>query len=190
MPFVRPVTTQVEADTATVHVAPPGEATTRYEVTGPPPEPAPTVTVAAPFPASTAMTDGVVGAGLPGVTGDDVAAAPQPAPDSADTATVYVMPLVSPGITQDVAGAGTKHDAPPGEATARYCVTAKDPGLVGATHDTVVDPLPATTLTAAGADGGTGVGGVGGVGEVGVTAFDTADEPEVPAELDAVEVKV
>lgn len=189
MPFVRPVTTHEVAGASAVQVAPPGEAITRYDVTAPPPDPAATDTVAAPLPASTPETAGVAGAFAPGVKGADVAVAPHPAPDSALTDTVYVVAFVNPVIVHDVAGDETRHDAPPGEAIARYCVTAKDPALVGGVHDTVAEPDPAITDTEAGADGVTGVGGMGGVGEVGVTALDAADALEVPSPFVAVEVK-
>lgn len=66
----------------------------------------------------------------------------------------------------------------------------EEPGFAGTVHETFTDWLPAVTETVPGAEGGTGVGGVGGVGDVGVTAFEAADAPEVPAPLDAVEVKV
>lgn len=190
VPFTKPVTWQLVAGVVTVHVAPPGEAATRYDVTGPPPGPAATDTVAAPLPASTKVTDGVVGADAPGVKGADVAAAPQPAPDRAETDTVYVVPLANGASVHVVVEAGTRHEVPPGEAIARYCVTAKDPALDGGVHDTVAELGPAATDTDDGAEGVTGVGGVGGVGDVGVTALDAADALEVPSPLDAVEVKV
>lgn len=119
VPFVSPVTTQPVAGAVTVHVAPPGDAVTRYDVTTPPPEPATTDTVAAPLPASTPVTAGVAGDAVPGVKAADVADAPQPAPDNADTDTVYDIPFVRPVIVQDVAGAATRHEAPPGEAITR-----------------------------------------------------------------------
>ena len=118
-PFVSPVTTQLFAGAITVHVEPPGDAVTRYDVTAPPPEPDDTDTVAAPLPASTEVTAGVAGTLAPGMNCAEVAAAPQPAPDNADTETVYAVPFVNPAIVQDVAGAATRHEAPPGEAITR-----------------------------------------------------------------------
>lgn len=119
VPFVRPVTAHDVAGAVTVHVAPPGAEVTRYDVTDPPPDPAATDTVTAPFPASTDVIDGVAGTDAPGVKGADVAAAPHPAPDNAETETVYVVPLVNGDRVHVVAEAGTRHDAPPGEAIAR-----------------------------------------------------------------------
>lgn len=88
VPFVNPVTTHELAGEVTVHVAPPGAAVTRYDVTGPPPAPGATDTVALALPARAEVTDGVAGTDAPGVNGADVADAPHPAPDSADTDTV------------------------------------------------------------------------------------------------------
>jgi len=194
VPFVRPVTTQLLAGAVTVHVAPPGEAVTRYDVTAPPPEPAATVTVAEPLPASTPLIAGVAGAELPGVNGAEVAAAPQPAPDKADTDTVYVVPLVRPVRVHDVVEAGTRHEAPPGDATARYCVTANDPALAGADHVTVAEFAPEATDTDVGAEGATGAGpGFGpGVGAepLGVTELEGPDDRELPKLFVATAVNV
>ena len=49
-----------------------------------------------------------------GVTGPDVAGAPQPAPLSATTVKVYVVPLARPVTVHSVED--VRHDEPPGEA--------------------------------------------------------------------------
>ena len=62
MPLVRPVIVQEVAGEITVHVAPPGDAVTVYEVGAPPEDGATTVIVALPSPEETVGVPGVPGA--------------------------------------------------------------------------------------------------------------------------------
>lgn len=62
MPLARPVIVQEVAGEITVHVAPPGEAVTVYEVGAPPDVGAAMVIVALPSPAETVGVPGVPGA--------------------------------------------------------------------------------------------------------------------------------
>jgi len=87
--------------------------------------------------------------------------------------------LVSPGTTQEVAGAFTVHVAPFGEAVTVYDAIAGPPVLVGAVNETVAEPLPDTAFTPVGASGF----------PAGVTAEDVA-ALDVPVELVAVALNV
>ena len=74
-------------------------------------------TVASPLPATPEGAAGAPGAAA-GVTLAE-AEAPQPAPVSGSTATVYVVPFVRPVIVHVNAGATARHRAVPGDAVAR-----------------------------------------------------------------------
>ena len=63
-----------------------------------------------------------------------------------------------------------------------YDVIDDPPSLLGADHDTVADPFPATADTPDGAPGT--------VGALGVTAFDGADAGPVPTPFVAATVNV
>jgi len=115
VPFVRPVTTHDVAGTVTVHVPPPGDAVTVYDV-GAPPEPgATTVTVACPSPTTTAGAPGVSG-GATGVTGSEATDDEEvPSEFVAVAVNVYDVPLVKPFATHDVAGEMMSHPLPGNE---------------------------------------------------------------------------
>jgi hypothetical protein len=96
------------------------------------------------------------------------------------TANVYAVPFVSPGTTQDVAGALTVQVAPFGDAVTVYEAIAGPPVMVGAVNETVAEPLPGTAFTPVGASGF----------PAGVTEDEADVALEVPVELVAVALKV
>ena len=95
VPFVKPLTTHDVAGDVTVHVAPPGDAVTVYDVIGDPPllAGATTVTLAVSLPGTTYPIDGAPGV-VRGVT-EVVAAVEAPAAFTATTVKLYKVPLVS-----------------------------------------------------------------------------------------------
>lgn len=95
VPFVNPLTTHEVAGEVTVHVAPPGDAVTVYDVIGDPPllAGATTVTLAVSLPGTTYPIDGAPGV-VRGVT-EVVAAVEAPAAFTATTVKLYKVPLVS-----------------------------------------------------------------------------------------------
>ena len=95
VPFVRPLTTHDVAGDVTVHVAPPGDAVTVYDVIGDPPllAGATTVTLAVSLPGTTYPIEGASGV-VRGVT-EVVAAVEAPAAFTATTVKLYKVPLVS-----------------------------------------------------------------------------------------------
>ena len=103
VPLVRPVTVHEVAGTVTVHVPPPGDAVTVYEV-GVPPLPATTVTVACPAPTTTVGVPGVPGGGpATGCTPlEGVEYVLLPMAFIAATWKVYVVPLVRPETVHEV----------------------------------------------------------------------------------------
>ena len=152
VPLISPVTVHEPDDPVTVHVSPPGEAVTVYEVGVPPVDGATTVTVAEAFPGTAVGVPGAPG-GLRGITGAEIAdCADVPTELVAVAENVYVVPLVSPDITHDVAGTVTVQVAPPGNAVTVY--EAGSPPLVGATTVIVADPDDATPIGAPGIPGG------------------------------------
>ena len=85
------------------------------------------------------------------------ATGPEPWAFVATTETAYVMPSVSPE-TMQVNGFGStptvvEQDALPGLKVTEYPVTGDPPSLVGAAHEIVAEPLPATAVTPTGALG-------------------------------------
>ena len=148
-------------------------------MSGAPPDPAATVTVASPLPATAVGAGGVPGNGRNGVTLDDGDDAEEVPPAFVAVAVnVYGVPLVSPVTVHDVPGAVTVHVAPPGLAVTVY--VAGGPPDPGATV-TVACLSPASAV---------GAGGVPGAARNGVTELDAADADEVPCVLVAVAVKV
>ena len=82
---------------------------------------------------------------------------PEPWAFVATTETAYVMPSVSPE-TMQVNGFGStptvvEQDALPGLKVTEYPVTGDPPSLVGAAHEIVARPFPATAVTFVGALG-------------------------------------
>lgn len=176
--MVNPVTMHEVAGAVTVQVLVLSSTVVTVYVAGVPPEPAETVTVACPLPATALGVPGAPGA--PGLTADEALEAPEvPAPLVAVAVNVYEVPSVRPVTSQLVRGEVTVQVAPPGPA-----VTVYEVGVPPLPAETVTVTLPEALPTTA-----VGVPGVPG-GRVGVTAVDALEDPEVPALLVAVAVKV
>jgi hypothetical protein len=118
VPAVRPVITHDPDPPVTVHVLPPGDAVTTYEVGVGPPTGAVTVIVACSSPTRTVATPGVFGVVLARIV---LAADADPAgelPDAvlATVVNVYAIPAVSPVTVHDPDAPVTVHVLPPGDA--------------------------------------------------------------------------
>ena len=151
MPLVRPDTVHVPDGPVTVHVAPPGLAVIVNDVAGAP-EPAATVTVADPSPATAVGAAGTLGTGGCGVAlADAVDAAEVPPSFVAVAVNVYGVPFVRPVMLQEPEAPVTVHVAPPGLA-----VTVNDVAghPVPARTDTATTVSPATVVGATGTEGG------------------------------------
>jgi len=178
VPFVSPVTVQSPDEPVTVHVKEPGVDVTRYDV-GVPPEPAATVRTADASPTSAVGASGVPGTAGWGVTGSEAADdADVPPPFVAVALNVYDMPFVSPVTVQSPDEPVTVH--------------VKEPGVDVTRYDVDVPPEPAATVTTADATPASAVGARGAPGIVGwgVTAFDAADDADVPPPFVAVVLNV
>ena len=118
VPAVSPVTVHDPDAPVTVHVLPPGDAVTTYEVGVSPPAGAVTVMVACSSPATTVGVPGVFGAVFASAV---VGAEADPAgelPDAvrATVVNVYAVPAVSPVTVHDPDAPVTVHVLPPGDA--------------------------------------------------------------------------
>jgi hypothetical protein len=76
----------------------------------------------------------------------------------ATTVNVYAVPLVSPLMVHEVAGATAVQVRPPGLAVTMYPSIGAPPSFVGAVHEIVTCPSPVVVVTLVGASGAVACG--------------------------------
>jgi hypothetical protein len=166
VPAVKPLMVQEPEAPVTVHVRPPGDAVTVYDVGASPDVGALTVIVALSSPATTVAVPGIPGlasVALAGVAvfdsavmGSDFALAVElPAAFVAIAVNVYAVPAVNPSIVQEPDAPSTVQVLPPGDAVTVYDVGALPD--VGAVTVMVALSSPATTVATPGTPGAPGI---------------------------------
>jgi hypothetical protein len=110
-------------------------------------EPGTKLTTMFPFPATTVGRAGASGNVFGTTSSDGTDGSPSPSRFDANTVHVYVLPFVSPGTVIGDDSPSNEPGAPPfdDKHSAVYPMIANPPSA-GATNDTSMPPIPATTV--------------------------------------------
>jgi hypothetical protein len=166
VPAVKPLIVHEPEAPVTVHVRPPGDAVTVYDVGASPDVGAVTVMVALSSPATTVAvpgTPGLVSDVLAGVSvfartvtaNDEELRGELPAAFVATVLNVYEVPAVNPVIVQEPDAPVTVHVRPPGDAVTVYEVGGSP--VVGGVTVMVALSSPATAVATPGTPGAPGI---------------------------------